>query len=203
MTTVFGLSRREFAKELGCSVGWVQKLVETGRCVLTADGKIDGPASKARIAATADPGRRDVADRHAQARGAALAGVKESLTVAPGVGGLDELPAGSRAEAKAILMQIENGLMMIERDLRKGRRYDREAVRREAAALGSMLRAGIERVIDQTAPRLAATGDGALRRTILSREVARLRYVIKREMPRALRRMRAAGAMKRAEAGGA
>ena len=45
-----GLSRRQFAAEIGRSVGYVQKLVDTGRCILTADGKIDGPASRARRA---------------------------------------------------------------------------------------------------------------------------------------------------------
>ena len=45
-----GLSRRQFAAEIGMSVGYVKKLVDTGRCILTADGKIDGPASRARIA---------------------------------------------------------------------------------------------------------------------------------------------------------
>ena len=54
-----------------------------------------------------------------------------------------------------------------------------------------MLRAGIERVIDQTAPRLAACANDLQRRQILDKEIARLRHIIKREMPRALRRMRA------------
>ena len=36
-----GLSRRQFAAQIGKSVGYVQKLVDTGRCVLTPAGKID------------------------------------------------------------------------------------------------------------------------------------------------------------------
>jgi hypothetical protein len=50
--TAPGLTRRQFAAEIGRSVGYVQKLVDTGRCILTADGKIDGPSSRARIAET-------------------------------------------------------------------------------------------------------------------------------------------------------
>ena len=62
-----GLSRRQFAAQIGKSVGYVQKLVDTGRCVLTPAGKIDGPASLARIAET-QGGRTDVADRWAAQR---------------------------------------------------------------------------------------------------------------------------------------
>mgnify|MGYP000921621708 CR=1 FL=1 len=67
-----GLSRRQFAAEIGMSVGYVQKLVDTGRCILTADGKIDGPASRARIAET-QGGRPDVAERFAAQRQPAAA----------------------------------------------------------------------------------------------------------------------------------
>jgi hypothetical protein len=196
----FGLSRRAFAKQIGCSVGWVQKLVDTGRCVLTDDGKIDGPASVARIAATADPGRADVAERHAAAR-ARQGGV--ARPVPP----LGDLPAPAlsaddpigRAEVKAMLMQYENAMLQIEQEMRRGKRFERAAVRREAAGLGAMLRAGIERVIDQTAPRIAATGDAVERRRIVGAEIGRLRAMIKREIPRALRRMRDENVKRRTE----
>ena len=59
------------------------------------------------------------------------------------------------------------------------------------AEFDAMLRAGIERVIDQTAPRLAASANGLQRRQILEAEIRRLKFIIKREIPRALRRMRA------------
>ena len=83
--------------------------------------------------------------------------------------------------------------------LRRGLRLDLAAVRRESTGLGAMLRAGVERVIDQTAPRLAAAGTDAERRRILDGEINRLRWIIKRELPRALRRMRQAGAGKGSE----
>lgn len=194
-----GLSRREFAKLIGCSVGWVQKLVETGRCVLTADGKIDGPASRARVAATADPGRQDVADRHAEARRAAGkpsaapnigAAAPNIPTEAPNIDAGLGVEAGVRAKAKALLMHYENSSLKLEMALRRGLRFERAAVKREAASLGAMLRAGIERVIDQTAPRLAAAGNELDRRQIIDQEIRRLRSMIKREMPRAMRRMR-------------
>lgn len=192
---MIGISRREFAKQLGCSVGWVQALVNAGRCVLTPDGKIDGPASRARIAATADPGRQDVAERHAETRRAA----GKAAPLAPPASGhapplSDDAKLGvepnGRAKAKALLMHYENSSLKLEMALRRGLRFERVAVQREAAGLGAMLRAGIERVIDQTAPRLAAAGNDLQRRQIVEAELRRLKHMIKREMPRALRRMR-------------
>jgi hypothetical protein len=183
--TAPGLTRRQFAHEIGRSVGYVQKLVDTGRCVLTADGKIDGPASRARIAET-QGGRPDVAERFAAQRQPAAAPLPPGPDI--DVGHTD---GSSRARAKALLMHYENSTLKLEMALRRGLRFERAAVRRESTGLGAMLRAGIERVIDQTAPRLAACSNDLQRRQILDKEIARLRHIIKREIPRALRRMRA------------
>ena len=60
----------------------------------------------------------------------------------------------------------------------------------------------IERVIDQTAPRLAAAANDLERRRIVEKETRRLRWVVKRELPRALRRMREAGQGAKVGAGG-
>lgn len=110
----------------------------------------------------------------------------------PDVGIYDgDTDGSSRAKAKALLMHYENSTLKLEMALRRGLRFERAAVRRESAGLGAILRAGIERVIDQTAPRLAACANDLQRRQILDKEIARLRHIIKRELPRALRRMRA------------
>lgn len=180
-----GLTRRQFAHEIGRSVGYVQKLVDTGRCILTDDGKIDGPASRARIAET-QGGRPDVAERFAAQRQPAAAPLPPGPDI--DVGHTD---GSSRAKAKALLMHYENSMLKLEMAMRRGLRFERAAVRREATGLGAMLRAGIERVIDQTAPRLAASANELQRRQILEAEIRRLKFIIKREIPRALRRMRA------------
>ena len=180
-----GLTRRAFAIEIGKSVGYVQKLVDTGRCILTPDGKIDGPASLARIAET-QGGRTDVADRWAAQRQQAAPPAAPAPDIEVG-----HTDGNSRARAKALLMHYENSTLKLEMAMRRGLRFERAAVKREAAGLGAMLRAGIERVIDQTAPRLAAAGNELQRRQIIEGEIRRLKYLIKRELPRALRRMRA------------
>lgn len=188
--TVLGLSRRAFAEQIGMSVGWVQKLVETGRCVMTPDGKINGPASRALMAQT-QGGRTDVAERNAAGRGGRPAAAPALADTTPpaniDVGHTD---GSSRAKAKALLMHYENSSIKLEMALRRGLRFERAAVKREAASLGAMLRAGIERVIDQTAPRLAAASNELQRRQIVEKEIRRLRHMMKRELPRALRRMK-------------
>ena len=180
-----GLTRRQFAAEIGRSVGYVQKLVDTGRCILTADGKIDGPASRARIAET-QGGRPDVAERFAAQRQPAATPAQAAPDIY-----VSHTDGSSRAKAKALLMHYENSMLKLEMAMRRGLRFERAAVRREATGLGAMLRAGIERVIDQTAPRLAASANELQRRQILEAEIRRLKFIIKREIPRALRRMRA------------
>ena len=194
--TVIGLSRRAFAEMIGKSVGHVQHLVDTGRCVLTPEGKINGPASRQRMAET-EGGRPDVAERHAANRAAAgkapgAAVPPADNTPPPGidVGGPAHTDGTSRAKAKALLMHYENSSIKLEMALRRGMRFERAAVKREAAGLGAMLRAGIERVIDQTAPRLAAASNELQRRQIVEKEIRRLRHMMKRELPRALRRMK-------------
>ena len=66
-------------------------------------------------------------------------------------------------------------------------------VKRESLGIGSSLRAAVERVIDQCAPRLAVMTNDMDRRRLLDAELRRLCWMIKSELPRALRRMRASG----------
>lgn len=188
-------TRAAFARRLGFDRSRITQLAGQGRVVLTPDGKlIEVEASLARMAATADPGRMDVVERHAAER--ASKGVAPSAAPIPAPelssDGLGIDPSG-RARAKALRMHYENSTLKLEMGLRRGLRYERAAVRRESGSLGAMLRAGIDRVIDQTAPRLAAASNDLERRIILDKEIRRLRWAMKREMPRALRRMKDAG----------
>lgn len=66
MTTV--ATQADFARRLGVSRSHVTGLKHAGRLVLTDNGLVDVDASIARIDATRDPNRDDVANRHAAAR---------------------------------------------------------------------------------------------------------------------------------------
>lgn len=195
----------EFARWLGVNKSSVCRARKAGRLVLTADGRVEFEQSAARWHETAG-GRTDVAARHAQKRGAAIPTPQpqqKNATAAQSAPAVPEIDAAAgsgmndgdtRTKAKTLLLHYENAQIKLEMALRRGLRLDRSAVKRESAGLGAMLRAGIERVIDQTAPRLAAAGNELERRRILAGEIQRLRWIFRRELPRALRRSQEAGA---------
>jgi hypothetical protein len=185
------LTQSEFARAQGWSRSHVTALKQAGRLVLADDGRVDVEASLARIAATRGGGRDDVAARHAAARGKVES---PPLPQEPG-GGPAELESpigveGARAQFSERLLQFENAQIKLELALRRHKRYARLAALGEATALGGMLRAVLERLIDQTAPRLAAARDAGRRQDILRAEVKRLKRAVKAEFPAALRRLR-------------
>jgi len=200
-------NQSDLARYLGVNKSTISRAIKAGRLVAEPDGMFDLEKNAARWHQTAG-GRSDVAARHAAQRGAAIPqgqSAHENATAghdASAMAGIDAMAGqgdSNRAKAKTILLHYENAAIKLEMALRRGLRLDLAAVRRESTGLGAMLRAGIERVIDQTAPRLAAAETDAERRRILDGEINRLRWIIKRELPRALRRMRQAGTGKGSE----
>ncbi len=101
-----------------------------------------------------------------------------------------EVEEGSRQFYERQLQQTKNDHKALDFDLALGKRFLINDVRREAQALGNTLRASLERLVDQTAPRLAVTKDKKLRKQLLLDEIKKLNRVIKAEFPRAMRRLR-------------
>ncbi|MDG9926127.1 MULTISPECIES: terminase small subunit [unclassified Pseudomonas] len=62
------MAKAEYADRRGWSRAYVSKLVKQGRLVLTPEGKVDAEASDAQLAASADPSKAGVAERHHQDR---------------------------------------------------------------------------------------------------------------------------------------
>ncbi len=71
MTT---LTQAQFARHLGVDRAHITRLKHAGRLVMTDDGHVRVEESEARIAATADPAKDHVAERHAAGRAAAVDG---------------------------------------------------------------------------------------------------------------------------------
>ena len=91
------------------------------------------------------------------------------------------------------LLASQNALARLSIQLRTHKRYPADAMQAEAQALGATLRGALERLVDQTAPRLAVQSDPGARRALLEEQVKALGRTLRREMPRALRRLRLAG----------
>jgi hypothetical protein len=197
-------TKAAFARRIGINKSNVTRAAQAGRIVLTPGGMVNVEASVQRWYETKG-GRDDVAARHAENRGAAgsVAGAKaENGTAGPkpataaqpaGEGNATAGGGETRTRYKAVAMQYENQSIKLEMALRRGLRYPIALVKRESLGIGSSLRAAVERVIDQCAPRLAVMTNDLDRRRLLDAELRRLRWMVKSEIPRALRRMRPVG----------
>lgn len=171
--------KSQFAKRIKRAPSYITELIKHGRIVLTEDGKfVEVEASLAKIAETASGANPVVAARHEAARNG---GVKR-----PDAMGME---TGSRAKFKSMVMHYENQQIKIEMMLRRGMRFDLADVKREAQAIGNTMRASIERMIDQTAPRLSVMHSRAERARLINNEIQKLNRIIKNEFPRAMRRL--------------
>jgi len=176
-------TKSQFAKRIERVPSYVTELISHGRIVLTADGKrVEVEASLKKIADTAAGTKPAVAARHeAERKGTKPARKKRKVA---------EVEEGSRQFYERQLQQTKNDHKALDFDLALGKRFLINDVRREAQALGNTLRASLERLVDQTAPRLAVTKDKKLRKQLLLDEIKKLNRVIKAEFPRAMRRLR-------------
>lgn len=191
-------SKAAFARRIGINKSNVTRAAQAGRIVLTVDGRVDVEKSLVRWQATKGA-RDDVAARHAESRGADVAlgqsegengtaGLKTGATTAAVAQPTAE--SSGRMHYKTAVLHYENSSIKLEMALRRGLRYPRGLVKREALGMGSTVRAAMERIIDQTAPRLAVMTNDLDRRRLIEAELRRLRWMVKQELPRSLRRMR-------------
>jgi hypothetical protein len=199
-------TKAAFARRLNWNRSNVTRAAQAGRLVLV--GKlVDVEASLDRIRAT-QAGRTDVSARHAAQRGATTpthAQAKPNPATAPQPANAPQITApistdtdgGSRTRYKAITLHLENQQIKLGMAMARGLRFARKDVARESTAIGAIVRSATERVIDQTAPRLAVMTDPARRSQLLALELRAVRRAIRGEFPRALRRLR--NASQRAE----
>ena len=196
-----------FARRLGVARSTVTRAAQAGRLVLDAAGQVAiEPSLRAWHASRG--GRDDVAQRHAQARGApippATPGKRPSgpipAAVAPATA--DATPPATGAAApdaddaarsthQARTLHWQNETLQVEIDLACGRRLDRFATLSEARGLGGTLRGAVERLIDQVAPRVAVATSPADRQRLLRNEVLAVKRELRKEFRNALRRLAA------------
>ena len=108
---------------------------------------------------------------------------------APPADGDADTDGAARAQHQAAKLHWRNEALRLEIALADGTRLPRAATLAEAQGLGALLRAAVERIIDQTAPRLAAAATPQDRRRLLQAQLASVRRQLRRELPAALRRL--------------
>lgn len=173
-----------FARRLGINRSTVNRHIAAGRLVMVGK-RIDVGPSLARLAQVTGT-RPDVAARHAAARAQPAPDPVPALADDDSADGA----AGERARYKALAMRAENDQIKLEMALRAGVRLPLADVKREALGLGAVLRAALERLVDQTAPRLAIARKDAERAALLAEQLSLVRRTLRAEFPRALRRLR-------------
>lgn len=202
-----------FARRLGVNRSTVSRAIADGRLIAVA-GWLDVAVNLQRWQDTKTGARPDVAARHAAQRALAMpnpapeaenAAQRESAAVlrailqddTPEDGETDDRDSQADDAAAphtlqhyaALKLAAQNDLVRLGMALRAHRRYPLDNIRKEAYSLGGTLRSALERLVDQTAPRLAMA-DPADRAAILAEEAAKLRRLLRREPLRALRRLR-------------
>lgn len=199
-----GMSRAvkqaEFARILGVSRSTVTRARQAGRLVIDERGRVLVDESLQRYHETAG-GRTDVAERHAETRGAALPpaeAVEEDAqsdgSDDAGDSALPEDPGDdhTRTRLKAMALHYSNQQAKIELALRRHQRYRIEDVRQESLTLGSRVRAGVERLIDEMAPRLRLLSPQE-RQDLIAERCGELAQEIRTEFRRAQARLKSGG----------
>ena len=199
-----------FARRLGVNKSTISRAIAAGRLLLV-DGLLPVEDSLRLWQSTQTGYRPDVAARHAaKRRQAAPSQPQETGRPAPAQEtGFDEsfdaafddtidpaAASSSLADYARRRLAAENALARLELHLRTHRRYPLDALLREAQSIGSTLRGALERLVDQTAPRLTVLHDQQSRQSLIETEARRIRHLVRRELARGLRRLRLAGARK-------
>lgn len=161
---------REFAARLGCKPGYVTQLKQSGRLVLTEDGRrVRVAESLQLIASTRDPAKEGVRARHAAARGQGAVSVAQppALTTAGDDGGEDAdfpvVPADPlslrRAKAQAEREEALARKALREEQVEMGGLMVKDDVLSFVAGAVVQLRSRLELLPAVLAPQLAATDD--------------------------------------------
>jgi hypothetical protein len=169
-----GISQVEFARQIGVAKSWVTALKAAGRLVLTADGKVDAAASIARIAATADPHRDDVARRHAEARARhentptqpqPLPSAPAPAEATPPRALPDEV-GNSYQAARAVKEKYAALSARLEYQRAAGKMIDRDAVAAAIEDIVIAMRQGLEQQPHRLAPELVGQDLDSIRATL-------------------------------------
>lgn len=201
-----------FAARLGVARSTITRAIQRGSLLLGEDGRLDVADSLQRWQQTTSGLRPDVAARHADRRRESAAicpaqedSPSEGITRLSGAllapfsdlgagtipGGLPGGPPepGTLPYWTARRLAAQNALALISLQLRQHQRYPMEDIRREAYAIGSVLRGALDRMVDQSAPRLVAAGPEE-RARLLGTELALIHRTLRAEFLRAMRRIR-------------
>lgn len=155
-----------FARRLNVRPSYVTKLKDHDRLILTEDGKrVRVAESLARIEETRDENRDDVGARHAKEKADKAAAPVDQANLP-----LEKRPRAERShftQYRTRKMLADAELAEMERDKIRGTLVETDSVTAAGIEIGTALRAALENLPDQLAPRLASVSDEDRCRQIL------------------------------------
>lgn len=156
MTTV---TQAEFARMEGKARSYITALKGAGRLVMTADGKVDVEASRARIAGTGDPNRDDVAQRWAEQRPNSTVNPENADNSKDKIGNSYQAARAVKEKFSALQAKLE-----YERAIEKV--VEISDVDRRVEDRFMMFRQALENMPNRTAPELVGKDLDAIRATL-------------------------------------
>lgn len=186
MTTV---TQADLARHLGVSRSYITALKAADRLVLADDGQgIDLEASLARIEATRDPQRADVAERHASARAGTLLAASQAQAARPPPDPPDPEDANSYQAARALKEKYAAKTARMEYERAIGQLIERQAVEDAIEDVMTLVRQQLEQMPNRVSPQLIAQPLDTVRAT-LKREIRDLLTEMVREFSVRLKEM--------------
>ena len=173
MTTA---SQAEFARMEGKARSYITALKTAGRLVMTADGKVDVEASRARIAGTSDPNRDDVSKRWAETRA-----TPEEPSAADKIG-------SSYQAARAVKEKFAAMTAKLDYERAIGKMVEKTEVANAIEDVTSVIRQALENLPHRTAPELVGKDLDQIRAT-LKQEVHGALADMEREFTKRLNQM--------------
>lgn len=172
------VSGKDLAALIGCRPSYIVQLKREGRVVPAPGGKgYQKAASLALHQQTRDPAYAGVAQRHAEARGGALAGAELAAGTSDEQPSADDAgmqPSDAVRKSRALADKAEVDARTAQREelVALGKLLDASQVEAFLAEAATTVRAELERMADTLAPQLAATADEARCRDLVWSEVS-------------------------------
>lgn len=196
MSTPRTETKADFARRLRVNRSTITRAAKQGRIVCDLKGRVIIEDSLQRWKDTAGP-RTDMQAAHAATRGQTIPAPEQAPSGHESDEGDDTLPPtalidseGLRARWQAHTLHWTNSRTRLDMELDRRERLMRDDVTRTTEALGGAARAGMERLVDELAPRLTVTTDPAERRDLLATGLHQLTDRLRDEHRRAIDRLR-------------
>ncbi|MDG4811914.1 hypothetical protein P8629_02740 [Hydrogenovibrio sp. 3SP14C1] len=169
------VSKAEFARQQGVNKSTVTRWDKAGRLVLNERGKVLVSESIKLLAET-DGHRTDLKEKHADSRGKNIGKPSSEQTDHDysDMEAKEEDIGKDRAHWKAMTLDSENQMMLLNQAISEGDRVKLEDVIGDISGLAKSIKQGIQNLVDNLTPQIANISDEAEKKQRIESEVQKL-----------------------------